>query len=108
MKKVLPPGTPKPHDSILQPGSLIFNRKVEDVQNIQNYTQWWEWKIGANWKHLQGPDSSIDGKENHPVVHIAYQDSEAYCQWANRRLPSEAEWEAAALGKQKLPFLIGK
>ena len=99
MKKQLPPGTEKPHDSILQPGSLIFNKNVNAVANMNNYQQWWAWKIGANWQHPEGPNSSLDGKDKHPVVHIAYEDAVEYCKWANRRLPTEAEWEAAAQGK---------
>jgi len=101
MKKELPAGTPKPDESILQPGSLIFKRNVKNINNVQNYNQWWEWKIGANWRHPQGPDSDIEGKENHPVVHIGYEDALAYCKWANRRLPTEAEWESAAQGNQE-------
>jgi sulfatase modifying factor 1 len=98
MKKQLPKNTPKPHDSILQPGSLIFNKNINAVVNMNNYFQWWVWKIGANWKHPEGPDSTIKDKDNFPVVHIALEDALAYCKWANRRLPSEAEWEAAAQG----------
>lgn len=98
LKKDLPPGTAKPHDSVLKPGSLIFNKNVEGVVNMRNFGNWWTWKIGANWRHPQGPKSSIEGKEQYPVVHIAYEDAMAYCKWANRELPTEAQWEAAAQG----------
>ncbi|SDR68539.1 Formylglycine-generating enzyme, required for sulfatase activity, contains SUMF1/FGE domain [Polaribacter sp. KT25b] len=99
MKKMLPADTQKPHDSILQPGSLIFNKSVNAIADMNNYGQWWTWKIGANWKHPEGPNSTIEGKENNPVVHIALEDALAYCKWANRRLPTESEWESAAQGK---------
>jgi formylglycine-generating enzyme required for sulfatase activity len=98
MKTQLPANTPKPHDSILQPGSLVFNKNVNAIANMNNYGQWWKWKIGANWKHPEGPGSNLKGKENYPVVHIALVDALAYCKWKNRRLPTESEWESAAQG----------
>ncbi len=101
MKKQLPAGTPKPHDSIMQPGSLTFKKTKSPVPNLYDFSQWWEWKIGANWKQPNGPGSSIKGKDNHPVVHISYEDAVAYCKWSERRLPTEAEWERAARGNQE-------
>lgn len=105
LKKQLPDGTPKPHDSILQPGSLVFKKTKTSVPNLYDFSQWWEWRIGANWKHPKGPGSSIEGKGNYPVVHIAYPDAVAYCKWAGRKLPTEAQWElAASAGMNNKPF----
>ncbi len=99
-KQQLPPGTPKPDEALLKAGSLVF-KPTQGPVDLHDYAQWWVWTTGANWRQPEGPGSSIQDKMDHPVVHIAWEDAQAYAKWAGKRLPTEAEFEWAALGGQE-------
>jgi len=90
---------PKLTEAQRQPGSLVF--QVPESQQPVPELSWWHWTPGANWQHPQGPNSTLAGLEDYPVVHIAWEDAKAYGQWAQKSLPTESQWEFAARGGLK-------
>jgi formylglycine-generating enzyme required for sulfatase activity len=88
---------PDAQPDLLVPGSLVFQRTAGPV-SLDGFRNWWAWVPGADWRHPEGPGSTLNGRDRHPVTQVAYADAVAFASWAGKELPTEAEWECASRG----------